>query len=324
MSTPAASDLATDLDAFRAIASPGPYAYAWAHHHRGRGAHAAHAVFGFIIHGNESGTVPAALRLVRALRDGDLDPGGPVTILLGNPEAARTDLRFTEEDLNRVFTFDRPADSHERRRAEAIRPILDDADLFLDFHQTQTPTQNAFWTFPWDARFGHWARIVRAAPVGLTRPAGQVFSKGTCCLDEYVRGRGEIGITVELGERGPDPRQADAAFDAVRRVVAALDAMGGLGDPVALAARAATEPEITWYQTAHVVAARDTRDRLRPGVTNWMPVAEDERLSAEGTPELRAPGAGVVLFPKYPAPGDPPPPELFRIGQPIADPDTLG
>ena len=309
------------LDRFRSLADLGPYGDPWCHHHAGEGRHEQHTVFGFIIHGNENGTLPAALRLVEALRSGEVQTGGPVSVLLGNPAAAREDVRFLEEDFNRVFTFDRPAESLERRRAESVRAVLDAADLFLDFHQTQTPTESAFWTFPWDTRFGHWARVAAVAPVGITRAPGQVFSKGTCCLDEYVRGRGKIGITAELGMRGEDADQANAAFEACVRVLSAVDAIAA--GATTLSARADAERSIRWYRTAHVVPARDAHDRLRPGVENWMPVEGGERLSAVGTPEIVAPEAGVVLFPKYPRDGDPPPPELFRIGVPVDDPELL-
>ncbi|HSC86679.1 MAG TPA: succinylglutamate desuccinylase/aspartoacylase family protein, partial [Polyangiaceae bacterium] len=193
------------LERFQAIARPGSLGVPYSHHAPGSGRHTQHVVLGFAIHGNEHGTLPALLRLTEELNDGSLSPGGPVTLLLGNPEAVLADERFLEEDFNRVFTFDRPAQSLERRRAEQVRPLLDRADWFLDFHQTQTPTERAFWTFPWDRRLALLARALAPASVGLTRKPGQAFSAGMCCLDEYVRNRGCVGTTVELGLRGRDP-----------------------------------------------------------------------------------------------------------------------
>ena len=42
-----------------------------------------------------------------------------------------------------------------------------------------------------------------------------------------------------------------------------------------------------------------------------------ELMSAEGSPELRSPSAGRVLFPKYPDPTKPLPSELYRLATPI-------
>jgi predicted deacylase len=275
-----------------------------------------HTVVGCLIHGNEHGTLPAAISLVEALNAGRVRPKGPVTVLIGNTEAALADKRFLEEDFNRVFTFDRPAASLERKLAERVRPILDAADVFLDLHQTQTPTAQAFWTFPWSTEMGLWARALQAAKVALTRPAGQSFSAGTCCLDEYVRNRGKVGITVEVGYKGQDPAQSAHSYEVMTRLIAIVDrvASGQSLESIALEAS-----EVRAYKTADIVPAATAQHRLRPGLGNWTPVQQGELLSATGAPELRASVEGFVLFPKYPGPADPPPPELFRLAQLVLD-----
>ena len=303
------------LQRFRELASPGPYRYQWCHHHAGKNSAVPHIEFGCLIHGNEHGTLPAAVRLVEALTSGRLASDSAVTVLLGNVAAARADRRFLEEDFNRVFTFDRPAKSAERRLAELVRPILDDASVFLDLHQTQTPTARPFWTFPWEPTLAAWARALRVAPFALTRPAGQVFSKGTCCLDEYVRNRGRVGITVELGYRGPDDAQVRLAEQAMTRAVLLANELAqGAVNVLELAER---EPPLCTFETAHVVAAPSALHRLRPGLENWTPVRAGELLSADGAPELRAPQEGYVLFPKYPRASEPPPPELYRLAREV-------
>jgi succinylglutamate desuccinylase len=302
------------LERFRRLANPGPFGYPWAYHQPGSKGHDKHIVIGCLIHGNEHGTLPAACEFAERLARGEINPGGPVTILLGNVAAALADQRFLEEDFNRVFTFDRPAASLERRLAESVRPILDAADVFLDLHQTQTPTQRPFWTFPWSRELGDWAHVLAAAPVALTRPAGQSFSQGTCCLDEYVRNRGRVGITAELGYRGQDPAQAEAALAVMGRLVNAVNALEA-GTPMQdLVAQ--SEP-VTFYATAHVVPGLTSDHKLRPGIENWTYVEENELLSPPDASEVRAPSSGYVLFPKYPKPTDPPPPELFRLARKV-------
>lgn len=305
------------LKRFRRVATPGPFDYEWCHHTPGSGEHDQHTVIGCLIHGNENGTLPAAITLVEALNAKQLQPKGPVTVLLGNTQAALADKRFLEEDFNRVFTFDREAVSLERKLAERVRPILDAADVFLDIHQTQTPTAQAFWTFPWSPELGSWSRALQAAKVALTRPGKQSFSAGTCCLDEYVRNRGKIGITVEVGYKGQDPAQAAASLDVMKRLIAIVDRIAC--NEETLEQIAAKAPEVRAYKTAEIVPAASSLHRLRPGLGNWTAVKRGERLSADGAPELHASVDGFVLFPKYPGPTDPPPPELYRLAQLVED-----
>jgi succinylglutamate desuccinylase len=280
-------------------------------------------VLGFVTHGNEWGTLPAALQLQKDLALGSLKPAGPVTLLLGNRQAALQNVRFVEEDFNRVFTFDQPAKSLERSRAEQVRPLLDATDYFLDFHQTQTPTEAPFWTFPWTGDLGLWARAIGGAPLGLTRRANGAFSPGKSCLDEYVRERGNMGITLEVGTKGPDPEQAVRTYEAAKRFVAAVSAIARAETD--LRSLAFEQPPIHWYATREVIQAVTKEHRLRPGLGNWTAVESGEVLSAPGAPEIRASEPGRILFPKYPGPNEPPPPELFRLGVPIEDPDfTFG
>lgn len=287
-------------------------------------------MIGVLTHGNECGTLPAALELVRKLRDRSFSLAVDVTIVVGNPEAAQRDERFLEEDLNRVFTFDRPAASHERRRAEELRPILDSADYLLDLHQTQTPTAWPFYTFPWTDALGAWARGIAGARVGLTRPAGDSFSPGKRCVDEYLRDNGRMGLTLEVGTRGIDPEQSSRALEAMHNFVKLCEAVSAGGDIRQLCLQ---KPELEWYQTFHIERDAPPEVRLRPGLGSWSPAEQGEILTAPGSPELRAPASGYILFPKYPVPNKPDSPELYRLAQRVENPsrafasddvDTLG
>jgi len=313
------SDLHTsvlaDLELFLSRAKTGPFHYEACHHFAGNHP-AGHVVLGFVVHGNEVGSLRAAVDLQSELMR--TPPTRPVTLLLGNLDAVTQGVRYLEEDFNRVFTFDRPAKSLERRRAERVRPILDHADFFLDFHQTGTPTQSAFWTMPWTPELGHLARAIGAAPRGLTRKASQVFSPGLMCLDEYVRARGKLGITVELGERGVDPAQAKACYSAALRLI---EIARRTQDGERLAELAAERPEVSWLETAHVLSSDGGKRRLRPGLTNFTQVRAGEELGAPGGPPVPCPIGGFALFPTYVEKAETAPPELVRIAREIPDPD---
>lgn len=299
------------LARFEGLSDPGPFAASLVHHQPGEGLH---LVFGFGVHGDEVGSLPAAVAILESLADGTLAPRCGVSLFVGNPAAIRTGRRQVAFDLNRAWSFV-GGDGPDHDRARALRPLLDTADVFVDFHQTALATRSGFWTFPWNPTYAAWARVLRAAPVGLTRAPDLAFASADLkCIDEYVRDAGRIGITVELGERGFDPAQARTCEAAVRRALDVADALASGADLPGLAAEA---PAIDWFTTVHREDWGDPTRRLRPGLVNWTRVTRGEALAAPGSPAIEAPADGVLLFPKYPPPGDPLPTHLFHLAEPI-------
>lgn len=308
-------DASTLLETFAALAR-GPLPFV--HHHDG-GRHGFHVVVGVCTHGDEVGPLPAAVRLVQRLILGEVDYGGPLSVVVMNPDAARAGQRFLDSDLNRIFVDEPPAD-REGRRARQLMPLLDRADFFLDLHQTATPTASAFWTLPYRDVDDVWVRALDAAPVWMTRPAGQSFSPGTCCADEYVRVGGTPALTLELSERGFD-LDTDAAAEAVLgRLLLLAEAHGHGRRSIEEAARG---HEVTYLVTAHREPFGSPLRALRPGLDNLQPVQAGQLLSPPDHPEVRCPLDGLLVFPKYPprdAAGralDPVPGELYRVAAPL-------
>lgn len=302
------------LDRFDAVrVAPSDAPYRWAHRHgTGEGTH---LVFSAIIHGNEVGPIDGLVRAMEDLASGRTSFSGTATFLLGNPEAARENVRFLEADLNRVFIADMDDDAHEVRRAKELMPLLDAADVYFDFHQTLEPARQPFYIFPWSEEGWLWVRALRGAAVWVTRNPGQAFSSGMMCADEYVRDRGRPGITLELGEKG---WSEDAASNVHRCITEAL-AIAGSDDPAALRAAAEGKEDVTFWMTSFRQQFTDPAMTLKDGIVNFEPVAEGDELSAPGSPSLLAPMTGAVLFPKYPPrhpdgrAKDPRPGEIYRV-----------
>lgn len=299
-------DTAALLDAFREIARPGPW------HHLHVGGPGPRVVLVVCTHGDEIGPLPAAIRLIRELREGRRQFPGELSVLVGNPEAVAAGRRGLDSDLNRVF-IEQPPDDREGRRAREMKPILDRADILLDLHQTGAPTASAFYILPYDQAHGDWARALAGAPLWITRPADQAFSPSTCCVDEYVRLRGRIGLTLELSEKGLDPDTEAHAGLVMRRL---LDLAA---DPRPIAELAAAQPEPEFLVLAHREPMGDPSRRLRPGLKNLQPVRAGELLSPDGAEPVVCPVEGRLLFPKYPRRDEqgralpPLPEELFRV-----------
>lgn len=299
-------DSAALLAAFRDLARPGP----WLHRHEG--GPGPRVVLVVCTHGDEIGPLPAAISLIRELREGTLQFSGELCVLIGNPEAVAAGRRGLDSDLNRVFIAD-PPDDREGRRAREMKPVLDRADLLLDLHQTGAPTASAFYILPYDRAHGDWVRALAGAPLWITRPADQAFSPSTCCVDEYVRLRGRIGLTLELSEKGLDP-QTEAHTGRVMRRLLELAV-----DPRPIAELATELPEPEFLVLAHREPMGDPSRRLRPGLRNLEPVFAGQLLSPVGASEVRCPVDGRLLFPKYPRRDEqgralpPLPEELYRV-----------
>ena len=100
-----------------------------------------------ILHGNE---VCGAIALDRLLRAGIRRNCGRLTFVFANIDAyhrkeggALSPCRFIDEDMNRARSpslLDGNRNSHELRRARALRPIIDSADYLLDIHSMQQGT----------------------------------------------------------------------------------------------------------------------------------------------------------------------------------------
>lgn len=319
--------LAAELAAFSALGPPRDgVAHTVAHDGQD---HDEHVVFGVMVHGEECGALAGALALLGELARGERRFGGRLTVFVGNPPAGLEGRRFREADLNRVF-LDLPAghplaDSWEARRATDLRRVLDTTALFVDFHQTIEPTAAPFVISPWTPGIEAWVRRVQPAPAWVTRAPDASFSAGTCCADEYVRGRGGVAWTLELSQRGFSAAAADRAHRVMAGVLAAVDAAAA-GQPLALQPAG---PLPTCYETAVKVAFDDPALRLRPGLQNFAPVSAGAPLHPAGSVPVSAPQDGVLLFPKYPprdAHGralEPRPGELVRILAPLTVPPAV-
>lgn len=285
-----------------------------------------HVVLCCMTHGDETGSLPAAIQILESLHQGTRRFSGRLTVVVGNPPAARMGRRFGEADLNRVFL---PGpDSWERRRAAELMPLLDQADLVVDLHQTIEPTAQPFHIHPWTPLLEQWAQVLQGAQDWVTRPSGESFATGTCCLDEYVRDQGRAALTIELSQKGMGPQITQLALAVMERALGAAQAILAGAD---LASLTLAAQDMRLWRTAHKEPYASDALCLRPDLRNFEPVQTGDLLSAPGSPELRAPCSGVLLFPKYPprdASGEiqgPLPADIYRVLTPLsAHPELLG
>ena len=264
-----------------------------------------------IIHGNEYGSLPAVIELIKKLESGEIYFGGQITIVLGNPEAARADVRFLESDLNRMF-LPNDKNTHEANRARELMPIFDTADLLIDFHQTILHTERAFYICPLTKQVHNWAKALQCTNAIVDATPKNIEKATTRCADDYLYLQGKPALTIELSKKG----FCDAATEVTQLACTnVLDTITKTQNTISLESIANAKPEVPIYTTIHREPYRSRDYRLQPNLYNFTPVKRGQRLEDVNSPEIIAPFDGCLLFPKYPSSNKPLPNEIFRIIQ---------
>lgn len=250
-----------------------------------------HALVTAIVHGNEIGGAIALDRLLRA----DPRPGrGRLTLAFANVAAyGRFDAqdptasRFVEEDLNRVWSaalLDGPHQSVELRRARALRPLVEAADVLLDLHSLQQGDQPLALCGPLEKGRALARRVGR--PEIVVADAGH--AAGTRLRDHAAFGdpdRPEAALLVECGQhwaRGTERVALDVTL-------AFLAALGMVEAPVD-ARPAAPPPRQRLIEVTHAVTVES------PAFTFAAPYRGLEVIAAAGT-EIARDGTRPVRTP---------------------------
>ena len=322
--------------------------YEWAWRFRG-GDSDFHLGASVMIHGNEVGPLEGLLDIMEALSHGRISFPGTFTCFIGNPEAGRLGRRFVDVDLNRVFDAkylnDTDVVSHEGRRVQKLMPLLDELDLYIDFHQTVLDSTQPFYISQWNLEDWRWMRLMGGASVWVTRnPKRQ--GGGLKCADEYVRQRGHPSVALELGALGFSAKARSGVWRSLSRVMNAIaELQRGDSD---LAELAMSQPDLQFYETHTRYTFDHPALSLTPGWVNFAPVERGEPLttsssvdhdlnaddqytestesteSTDSSLSVRyAEVSGAILFPKYPPRDhqglaiDPRPKEICRIIRPL-------
>ena len=97
------------------------------------------------VHGNEI-CGPKAIRQVMSELAGGLNlvQGKLVTVPVVNRLAYEQNVRFVDENLNRIFRRHKDPQTNEQRVANEIAPLIDECDYLLDIHSVHTPGGHPF------------------------------------------------------------------------------------------------------------------------------------------------------------------------------------
>lgn len=211
------------------------------------------------IHGNETCGVEAL-----AVLKGVVLKKGKLILIYGNPKAIAQNVRYAEQNLNRMFCSQdlltaEMQMSYEFTRSREILPYLDEATYSLDLHASFTPESEPFIICERNA-----LNIVQYFPQRRICYGFTTLEPGG--TDGYMNQMGKVGICVECGYLG-DPKSTQSAIYSAEMFLKSLDMI----DAGALIANKNQEQvevyELYYTKTAHFRLSRlyDDFDSLKRG-----------------------------------------------------------
>lgn len=292
------------------------------------------------VHGNEIAGTRGIERVVAEIERGEIEVlRGSVTFVpVCNPLAYSKGQRMGDRNLNRRLQPMAAPQDNEDRIANVLCGWLAEHDVLLDLHSFRSPGEAFAMRGPADNSaalepFRHEAaeaalaasvgprRVVDgwlpayAAGVAQRRERGltpgavhedAAYGVGTT---EFMRSCGGYGITLECGQHD-DPAGADVAWRAIRQTLSLLGLVDTPLRPLA--------PSFECLTLAEVVDRHHDDDHFAKEWRSFDALAAGEliALRADGS-ELRAPGAGYIVFPDVSALAGH---EWFYLAQPSVRP----
>lgn len=265
------------------------------------------------VHGNEPSGVLALQRVFEQLRTHQIPLNGQLIGVVGNVEALRREVRFVNEDLNRLFLparIEQVKAASEEQSFETLELLnicdlvnslearTDDELFFVDCHTTSSAS------IPFislNEGFISSLQLAQQIPVASVVGAEKEI-KG--CLAEWLNQRGWTGFTYEAGQH-----QATSSVDNQEALIwLALRHAGCISEsqaqPYLDRAHALLQQQGMQQQAVYQLrSAYHIRDDeaflMEPGFRNLQSVRRGERLAtSDGTPVL-APEDGYLLMPLY-------------------------
>lgn len=256
------------------------------------------------MHGNER----VGVDVVRQLRDAFSENAvlsGELLLMVGNPEAYAKDVRFIEEDLNRLFSEKEERAicggsdgggatlaTLERKRAKEIMDAIRGVDVLIDIHATIRPSVPFVYC---EATEKHLA-LARCfdvpyivSPEKDFRPP-DLFSSA----DNFADRHGGIGLTYESGWH-KDPKSADRIFGEVMGVLRYVGAI----DAASFHDAFSVPPEQKFLRAYRdIFAQTDAFSFVNPQIANFDRIAKGEVFATDAATPVVAPHDSYVIFPK--------------------------
>lgn len=180
-----------------------------------------HIVFFGAVHGNESCGTVALKQLIQDLKQNPffLERGKVTIVPVCNEAAFEKNVRFIDQDLNRVFKKTEHPQTNEEHVANELTALIDDCDVFLDIHSTESPGEpSVFVDFP-TAENKAFSGALGMPHAILGWPS--LYEQSTLesfDTTAYAHSKGKTGLLIECGQH-TDLKSAQVAHNAIYRTL---------------------------------------------------------------------------------------------------------
>lgn len=230
------------------------------------------------VHGDERCGVDALQRILPTL----VIERGTVLFGYGNPRAIEANKRYTEANLNRMFSNEnrtaKEKVSYEYHRAQYLKKYLDKADALLDIHTSFNTNSRAFIICEPNAK-----EIVKFFPVDLVVSGFDKVEPGG--TDFYMNNSKKIGICLECGST-KDPRAIKKAEEGI---FAFLKARGHLNNNLVVTSQ-------SYIQMFRKYFAKTDTFTLSKPFEDFEEIEAEQLIGMDGQDEIKAPKRSLILF----------------------------
>lgn len=261
-----------------------------------------HVALVALVHGNEI----AGARLIARLLDVGLRPrAGRLSLIFANLDAFAcfdpakpTASRYVDEDMNRVWSEEAlagPIDTAERRRARALRPLIDTVDVLLDLH-----------SMLWEGE-----PLVIAGPVAKARRFAVGIGAPTLVVGDEGHAGGrrlidygpfadptspKVAVLVEAGQHWVADTERMMALTAARLLVRLGVIDREAAGRVSPAAEVWAEPAVRYAEVTRTVTARSSDFAfVQPFRGGEIVPARNTLIAVDGVEEIRTPHDDCLL-----------------------------
>jgi succinylglutamate desuccinylase len=247
------------------------------------------------VHGNES----VGMSALRWARETITPEAGTVYFIEGNPEAVRKNVRFIEKNLNRCFSKELSGDSLEELRARELMPILDECDMLLDIHAS-----NSHDATPFVICEENGMEIGCLLDFPIISTGWDALEPGT--TDWYVNQQRKIGIGIECGSVHRPEETLTLAQESILRFLRYTGNLEGGEESHDIPQRHIHVHTVAHRSTEPVTFSRDYAD--------FELLEHEEVFARSGDREYVAGQDDCIIFPRPNAPFGA---EIFILGREI-------
>lgn len=254
------------------------------------------------VHGNETCGVEALNKILPDLKI----EAGRVIFAYANPKAIEQKVRLTETNLNRMFISENQLsneqkNSYEFKRAQYLKPYLEQSDALLDIHASSNPESQPFIICEKNSK-----RITDYLPIEkVVYGFDDVEPGGT---DYYMNKIGKIGICVECGYMG----EKKSTETAIESIITFLQIQGHiLGSP--------KKTLQVYFKMYQLYKSKTAEFRLEKKFKDFEQLLPEQIIGYDGNYPVKSEKESIILFAKNSTTlGQ----EIFLLGEHKKNPDT--